>query len=606
MSDFDIKAFLQHLSQRAGVYRMYAADNSLLYVGKAKNLKARVSSYFHARGLNAKTLALVGHIHHIEVTVTASEAEALLLEQTLIKEHRPPYNILLKDDKSYPYIYLNTHPYPSLSYKRGKSKSDAGQYFGPYPNSTAARETLNYLQKIFQIRNCTDGYFANRSRPCLQYEIKRCTAPCVGLINSKDYADNVRQAVLFLQGKNTELMQELQQTMLDFSAALEFEKAAKTRDRIEMLRLTQQQQNVYGDNADADVWALVEWQTILCIHRLAFRQGKLLGSKHFYPKNLAGEDNEQVLLDFISQYYLNQLYPEGLPSTLVVALSGEQIEPLLEAIKIQQARKLIHGQGARGQMRIWLNMAAENAQVGAQSKLSGHQEAKHKLEKAAAVLNLMEAPNRIECFDISHAQGEATYASCVVYDHEGLNKSRYRRFGIKDITAGDDYAALEQALRRHLVRCQEAQDLPDLVLIDGGQGQIGRVQQVVHALNLSVRVFGISKGETRKSGWEYLWEAGMKQPIMPDAHDEGFRLLQLVRDEAHRFAITGHRKARAKSRSHSDVEKLTGIGPKRRKELLLHFGSLHNMRSASREELEKVPGISKKLAETLYLQLHGE
>lgn len=606
MSDFDIKAFLQHLSQRAGVYRMYAADNSLLYVGKAKNLKVRVSSYFHARGLNAKTLALVGHIHHIEVTVTASEAEALLLEQTLIKEHRPPYNILLKDDKSYPYIYLNTHPFPSLNYTRGKKKGDPGQYFGPYPNSYAARETLNYLQKIFMIRNCSDGYFANRSRPCLQYEIKRCTAPCVALISEADYAENMRQAVLFLQGKNTELIQELQQQMLDFSSALAFEKAAKTRDRIEMLRLTQQKQNVHGDDAHADVWALVEWQSILCIHRLAFRQGKLLGSKHFYPKNLAGEDNDQLLLDFINQYYLHGLYPEGLPNNLVIPLDSERIVPLLEAIKIQQGHKLTHSQGLRGQPRIWLNMAQENARVGAQSKLSGHQEAKHKLEKAAQVLNLVEAPNRIECFDISHAQGEATYASCVVYDREGLNKSRYRRFGIKGVTAGDDYAALEQALRRHLVRCQEAQDLPDLVLIDGGQGQIGRVQQVVSELGLAVRVFGISKGETRKSGWEFLWEAGMKQPIMPDAHDEGFRLLQMVRDEAHRFAITGHRKARAKSRSQSEVEKLVGIGPQRRKELLLHFGSLHNMRSASREELEKVPGISKKLAENLYLQLHGE
>ncbi|MFY9180519.1 MAG: excinuclease ABC subunit UvrC [Venatoribacter sp.] len=606
MSDFDIKAFLQSLSQRAGVYRMFAKDNSLLYVGKAKNLKNRVSSYFRSRGLNTKTVALVNHIHHIEVTVTASEAEALLLEQNLIKEHKPPYNILLKDDKSYPYIYLNEHPFPSLTYKRVKKKDKTGQYFGPYPNSTAAREALSYLQKIFMIRNCTDSYFANRARPCLQYEIKRCTAPCVGLISETEYAQSIRQAVLFLQGKNRELMQELQQQMLDYSQQLEFEKAAKLRDKLEMLRLTQQQQNVYGDTINADVWAILEWQNILCIHRLGFRHGKLLGSKHFYPKNLAGEDIDQVLLDFISQYYLNGFAPEGLPSELVVNLSHEQIEPLLEALTIQQGRKLTHSLGQRGQPRIWLNMAQENAQVGAQSKLSGHQEAKHKLEKAAQVLNLAEAPNRIECFDISHSKGEATYASCVVYDHDGLNKSRYRRFGIKGITPGDDYAALEQALRRHLTRCKDNNDLPNMVLIDGGQGQIGRVHEVVLELQVPVRVFGISKGETRKSGWEFLWEAGQKQPIMPDAHDEGFRLLQLVRDEAHRFAITGHRKARAKSRSSSDVEKLEGVGPKRRRELLLHFGSLQNMRSASKDEIEKVPGISKKLADNIYLQLHGE
>ena len=605
--EFDIKAFLQTLSQRPGVYRMLDASGHLLYVGKAKNLKNRVSSYFRARGLNTKTVALVSHIRSIEVTVTGSEAEALLLEQTLIKEHRPPYNILLKDDKSYPYIYLNDHEFPSLAYARG-GKRRVGKYFGPYPNSTAVRETLNYLQRIFKVRNCTDGYFSNRVRPCLQYEIDRCSAPCVRYASIEDYAANIRQAELFLQGKNSFLIKELQSEMQACSGNLEFEKAAALRDKLELLRVVQEQQSVYGEKAHADIWAIEEEQGISCVHRLSFRDGRLLGSKNFYPENLMGDHKEQLLLAFISQYYLNGLTPDGLPQELVVSVEPEDIKPLIDAIQLQEERKLIHSQGQRGKPKLWLAMALDNAKVGIQSKISGHHAAKLKLEQAAELLNLSNVPNRIECFDISHSQGEATYASCVVYDAEGLNKTRYRRFGIKDVAAGDDYAALEQATRRHLIRCAEANDLPNLLLIDGGQGQVGRVQSVVEALALveQVKVFGISKGETRKSGWEFLWEAGNKQPIMPDAHDEGFKLLQLIRDEAHRFAITGHRKARSKRRSQSDIEQLAGVGPKRRKELLLYFGSLKNMRSAPQDELEKVPGISKKLAAQIFQQIHGQ
>ncbi|WP_228346693.1 excinuclease ABC subunit UvrC [Venatoribacter cucullus] len=605
MAGFDIKAFLHTLTQRAGVYRMFAADNELLYVGKAKNLKNRVSSYFRARGLNSKTVALVSRIDHIEVTVTASEAEALLLEQTLIKEHRPPYNILLKDDKSYPYLHLSEHEFPLLAYRRGKKKRD-GRYFGPYPNSYAVREALNHLQKLFQLRSCEDSYFAHRSRPCLQHEIRRCSAPCVNKISTSDYAVSVHQAQLFLLGKNTELLQELQQQMLQASEQLAFEQAAELRDRIELLRQTQEKQHVYGIDNNSDAWALADWQGILCIHRLSFRQGRLLGSKHYYPDNLAGEDYEQLLVDFVSQFYLSGHAAEGLPDELVLDVPAEAAEALLEALKLQQGKRLTHSRGQRGRPAQWLHMAQENARSGAQARLSGHQAARQKLEAAAALLNLAAAPNRIECFDISHAKGEATYASCVVYDHEGLNKSRYRRFSIRDVTAGDDYAALEQAVRRHLTRCAEQQDLPGLLLIDGGQGQVARVQSVVAEQGVAVRVFGISKGETRKSGWEFLWEAGESKPIIPDAHNEGFRVLQLVRDEAHRFAITGHRKARAKSRSSSGIEGLAGVGPKRRRDLLLHFGSLSNMRSAPQEELEKVPGISRKLAADIFRQLHGE
>lgn len=606
MSEFDIRAFLSTLTQRAGVYRMYAADGELLYVGKAKNLKNRVSSYFRARGLNSKTVALVSHIHHIEVTVTASEAEALLLEQTLIKQHRPQYNILLKDDKSYPYLHLSEHRFPLLSYRRGKRRK-SGRYFGPYPNAGAVKEALNYLQRLFLLRNCEDAYFNNRSRPCLQYEIRRCSAPCVGKISEADYQDSVRQATLFLGGKGQELLKELQQRMIKASELLEFEKAADLRDQIDLLRQVQEKQFVDSGQGDADVWALTDWQNVICIHRLAFRNGRLLGSKNYYPDNRSGETESDLLISFMAQFYLADHAQEGLPKDIIADVGAEDLEPLLEAIRISQGRRTGHSRGQRGQNRKWLYMAQENARTGAQAYVSGQQDNRRKLEQVAELLGLSDVPARIECFDISHSQGEATYASCVVFGAEGLLKDRYRRFAIRDVAAGDDYAALEQAVRRHFTRMQEQNDLPGLLLIDGGKGQIGRIHALLNEMNIhSVALFGISKGETRKSGWEFLWEAGATTPIMPDAHNDGFRLLQWVRDEAHRFAITGHRKARAKSRSQSGIEALPGIGPKRRKELLLHFGSLRNMRSAPKEELEKVPGISKTLAEQIFIQLHGE
>lgn len=606
MSDFDIRAFLSTLTLRAGVYRMYAADDELLYVGKAKNLKNRVSSYFRARGLNAKTVALVGRIDHIEVTVTASEAEALLLEQTLIKQHKPQYNILLKDDKSYPYLHLSEHEFPLLEYRRGKGKRK-GQYFGPYPNATAVRESLNYLQRLFLLRNCEDSYFQHRSRPCLQYEIKRCSAPCVGKITREAYLDSVRQATIFLQGKASELLLELQQKMMDASQQLRFEQAASIRDQIELLRLIQEKQFVDSGQGDADAWAIVDWQNVLCVHRLAFRQGRLIASKNYYPENLAGETDEELLAAFMAQFYLSEHSAEGWPKELIADVATEDMEALLEAVRISSGKRLSHSRGQRGQNRKWLHMALENARTGAQAQVSGRQDSQRKLQMVAELLSLADIPQRIECFDISHSKGEATYASCVVYGEEGLLKERYRRFSIKGVAAGDDYAALEQAVRRHFTRLIEQNDLPSLLMIDGGKGQVARIREVFDELQVKgVALFGISKGETRKSGWEFLWEAGASHPIMPDAHNEGFRLLQWVRDESHRFAITGHRKARAKARSQSDIEKLEGVGPKRRKDLLLYFGSLKNMKSAPKEELEKVPGISKKLAEQIFIQLHGE
>lgn len=606
MSEFNIKSFVANLTQRAGVYRMYSVDDELLYVGKAKNLKTRVSSYFRARGLNAKTVALVARIHHIDITVTGSEVEALLLEQTLIKQHKPPYNILLKDGKSYPYLHLSQHDFPQLAYRRARRKGH-GRYFGPYPNAAAVREALNLMQRIFQLRSCEDAYFNHRSRPCLQYEIKRCSAPCVARISPDDYQRDVELASLFLRGENRQLIHQLQDQMMLSSASLRFEEAAFIRDRIELLRQIQEQQVIDSDDADADVWATIDWQGVVCVHRLVFRQGRLMNSENYFPENTLGLEEMDFLAEFISLFYLGGYGLGGVPKLLVATVDESALASLFDAISLQHGATIKYSAGGRGKARLWRQMAEDNARAGAQNQLSGRQAALLKLAKVAELLGLPSTPNRIECFDISHAQGEATYASCVVYGAEGLDKSRYRRFAIKGVTAGDDYAALEQAVTRHLTRLIEQDDLPDLLLIDGGQGQIGRIQAVLDALDLvKIRAFGISKGETRKSGWEFLWQAHQSRPLMPDAHQEGFRLLQWVRDEAHRFAITGHRKARAKSRSQSDLNSLTGVGPKRRRELLLHFGSLKNMRSASREEFERVPGISKQLAANIFAQLHGE
>lgn len=601
-----VQEFLSNLTQRPGVYRMYAQDDELLYVGKAKNLKNRVQSYFRARNLDGKTVALVSKIARIEVTVTASEAEALLLEQTLIKKHRPHFNILFKDSKSYPYLHLSEHAYPLLAYRRMRGRVK-GRYFGPYPNSTAVRETLNYLQKLFQLRSCSDSYFANRSRACLQYQIKRCSAPCVNLVSAEQYAQDTHHAELFLQGQNQALLHDLHKQMQQAAAELEFEQAARLRDKIDMLRQIQQEQHIESEQADADIWAMQPMGEKACLHRLAFRQGRLQTSQSFYPENKAAEENEQFFANYISQYYFSSTLVEGMPKELVCPLEPEFTQPIADAIYLQFKQRLKLSMGKRGKRRQWLQMAQQNAHLGSQQQSGQQQMLAIKLTQLTKLLALSQQPNRIECFDISHAQGEDTYASCVVHDAQGLAHERYRRFKIKGIQAGDDYAALEQAVRRHFTRMQEQQDVAQLLLIDGGKGQIARVQRVLDELQLSqVQCFGISKGETRKSGWEHLWQPHQAQPIMPNAHDAGFQLLQQIRDEAHRFAISGHRKARAKKRIQSDIQEMAGIGPKRRRELLIHFGSLSNMKSAPVDEIAKVSGISQTLANKIYRQLHGE
>ena len=603
---FDAASFLENLTQRTGVYQMFDEKGELIYVGKAKNLKQRVSSYFRARGLNNKTLALVARIFRIEVIITQSETEALILEQTLIKKHRPQYNILLKDDKSYPYIYISKHKYPLIAYRRGQ-KVKSGQYFGPYPNAYAVKESLSYLQRIFKLRNCEDSYFSNRSRPCLQYQIKRCSAPCVKHIGAEDYQHDIDNAILFLQGKSSVLIKELEQQMEEAAKQLLFERAGEIRDQLLHLRTLQEKQYVSTEKGSVDCWASHNSKGSICIQRLSFREGTLINSKSYFPDNKLDEEEDTVLKEMLAQYYLSGNPGNGFPDQVLVELDQESGEILLAAINEVSLKPCYWLQQPRADKRKWLKMTQENAINAATSKSLEKNAYFERFQAVQALLGLDKPPNRIECFDISHSKGEATVASCVVADQKGARKDLYRRFNIKDVTAGDDYAAIRQAVFRHFSRLKEQQDYPDVLLIDGAQGQVNQAHSALTELAVSdVLIIGISKGETRKAGWEFLWPQGESVPILPNQHDRGFLQLQEVRDEAHRFAITGHRKQRAKARTVSGLEAIPGIGAKRRRELLRHFGSMSTLKGASIDEITKVAGISIGLASDIHAALNNE
>lgn len=603
---FDAASFLENLTQRTGVYQMFDEKGELIYVGKAKNLKQRVSSYFRARGLNNKTLALVARIFRIEVIITQSETEALILEQTLIKKHRPQYNILLKDDKSYPYIYISKHKYPLIAYRRGQ-KVKSGQYFGPYPNAYAVKESLSYLQRIFKLRNCEDSYFSNRSRPCLQYQIKRCSAPCVKHIGAEDYQHDIDNAILFLQGKSSVLIKELEQQMEEAAKQLLFERAGEIRDQLLHLRTLQEKQYVSTEKGSVDCWASHNSRGSICIQRLSFREGTLINSKSYFPDNKLDEEEDTVLKEMLAQYYLSGNPGNGFPDQVLVELDQESGEILLAAINEVSLKPCYWLQQPRADKRKWLKMTQENAVNAATSKSLEKNAYLERFKAVQALLGLDRPPNRIECFDISHSKGEATVASCVVADQKGARKDLYRRFNIKDVTAGDDYAAIRQAVFRHFSRLKEQQDYPDVLLIDGAQGQVNQAHSALIELSVpDVLIIGISKGETRKAGWEFLWPQGESTPILPSQHDRGFLQLQEVRDEAHRFAITGHRKQRAKARTVSGLEAIPGIGAKRRRELLRHFGSMSTLKGASIDEITKVAGISIGLAADIHAALNNE
>ncbi|MFC6635622.1 excinuclease ABC subunit UvrC [Microbulbifer taiwanensis] len=603
---FDSKRFLPTVTRKPGVYQMFDADGRILYVGKAKNLRNRLSSYFRASGLTAKTMALVQRIHSIEVTVTRSETEALVLEQSLIKSQRPPYNVMLKDDKGYPYIFLSSSDaFPRIALHRG-AKRKKGQYFGPFPNASSVRDSLNFLQKTFRIRSCEDSVFRNRSRPCLQYQIQRCTAPCVDFISEEDYRQDVRHAEMFLTGKSDRIVRELADEMDKASRELEFERAARLRDQISALRRLQADQVAERAHGDVDVLGVASEGGSCCVHILFIRQGRILGSRSYFPDERLGLSSAELLSAFIPQFYLGS--QREVPREILTSESIEDVEVLQEALKEQSGREVSIVHRLRGNRATWVTMAQQAAEQNLSSRTAAQQKLQNRFESLQEILQLEQLPERLECFDISHSSGEATVASCVVFDTGGPVKSDYRRFNIENIQPGDDYAAMAQALKRRYTRLAGGEGkFPNILLIDGGKGQ---VRQAVDALNelgvVGVQIIGVAKGTTRKAGFETLHVVASNKELVLSADSPALHLIQQVRDEAHRFAITGHRQRRDKKRRESPLEGIAGVGPARRRALLRHFGGLQEIRRASVDEIAGVEGVSRKLAQDIYSALHNE
>lgn len=599
---FDAKAFLASVTTLPGVYRMYDIEQKILYVGKAKNLKNRLSSYFQKRLSSVKTHAMVAQIAYIEVTVTNTEAEALILENNLIKDLKPRYNILLRDDKSYPYIYLSEQEFPRLAFHRGAKKL-AGRFFGPYPSASSARHSLKLLQKLFPVRQCEDSFYRNRQRPCLQYQIKRCTAPCVGLVTEQEYAQDVQHASLFLEGKSNQVIEQLVANMEAASAALNFEKAATIRDQIGDLRRVQESQYVSGEGGDLDIVAVHLSAGVACVQLFFIRNGHNLGNKAFFPRLPKGATEAEVLAAFVPQYYLNK----PVPTEILVNVELTDVTLIEQVLSERAQGRVSISHRLRGERARWLEMAHKNAQHALAARLATNRSIRLRYAALQELFNLAEMPERMECFDISHTMGEATVASCVVFDQEGPATSLYRRFNIRDVKAGDDYGALRQAILRRYARMQKEQGkFPAILFIDGGKGQLTQAQEVFDELKIEeVLLVGVSKGPDRKPGMEQIIVAGESLPRQVDANSPALHLIQHIRDEAHRFAITGHRQQRAKTRTQSSLEQIPGMGPKRRQLLLKQFGGLQEVARAGVEDLAKVKGISKDLAQRVYDVFHG-
>jgi len=598
---FDPKPILKSLPNLPGVYRMINATDEVIYVGKAKDLKKRVSSYFNKNLPSPRTRMMVSNIVRIETTVTHSEAEALLLENNLIKSMMPRYNVLFRDDKSYPYIALTADEFPRLAFHRGTQRKGAS-YFGPFPNSVAVRESIQLLQKVFRLRTCENTVFANRSRPCLLYQIERCTAPCVGYISEEDYRHDVSHATMFLQGREKQVMDELSEKMMQAAESQEFEMAAVYRDRMQSLRQVQAKQFVSDFNvSDADVIACVEVAGQHCVNLVMIRGGRHLGDKSFFPKNADGYELETTIEAFLEQHYVAQ----NMPPLIIVGVPIET-SALEEVFSEQAGRKVRINTNATGDKRVWLKMAETNAQLALQQRAAQSANQKGRLIALREALGLGDSVERIECFDISHTMGEATVASCVVFDKGDMQNSEYRRYNITGITPGDDYAAMRDALTRRYKKVAAGEGkLPDLVFIDGGKGQLGIAVEVMHEVGLpDILLVGIAKGEERRPGLEQMFFPDRDTPVGLMKDNPGLHLLQQIRDEAHRFAITGHRARRGKARMHSSLEDISGIGAKRRKSLLVRFGGLEGVKNASVDELTQVEGISQALAEKIYQELH--
>ena len=599
---FDAKVFVDSLPGRPGVYRMLDGDGQILYVGKARNLKSRVASYFQPSNVQPKVQALIAKTASMEVTITNSDTEALLLEYNLIKKHRPRFNVVLRDDKSFPYLHLETnHEFPRLNFYRG-SRKEPGKYFGPYPSAGAVRDTLQQLQKLFRIRNCDDTYFANRSRPCLQYQIQRCTAPCVGLVSKENYARDVSAAIKVLEGRNDEVGEELGRRMDAAAERLDFEEAAQLRDQLAKLKVIQAQQIVTaGADHDADVIAVAAANGEYCVALMFVRAGRSLGSTTFFPKAPFAELPE-VLAAFVVQYYLER----DAPAEIIVEQDFDEMQLLETTLTQRLTHKVRICSSVRGIRARWLEMMHTNAEQALNMRRLARAGIESSLEDLREAFDLEETPNRLECFDISHTGGTDTVASCVVFGVEGPLKSDYRRFNISGIQPGDDYAAMYQALSRRYKRVRDGEVVkPDVLLIDGGKGQLAEAAKVLDELGVGgITLIGVAKGVDRRAGQEQLFLSGQDTPTILPPDSRALHLIQRVRDEAHRFAIAGHRKKRAKRHNQSILETIPGLGPVKRRELLKQFGGLQGILRAGIDDFIQIRGLGRELAQVIYEHLH--
>jgi excinuclease ABC subunit C len=602
---FEVKPFLRSLTHRPGVYRMLDAKHKVIYVGKARDLKKRVSSYFQRSQAAPKTMAMMEQVARVEVTVVNTEAEALVLEYSLIKQHKPRFNVLLRDDKSYPYIYASTdHEFPRLKFHRGPRKGK-GRYFGPYPSTRAVRQTLNELQKLFMIRNCEDSFFSNRTRPCLQYQIKRCTAPCVGIVDAEQYRKDIDAAILFLEGKDKSVVNSFVRRMEKAAEAREYEQAARLRDQISRLKEIEARQLVKrSDRKDLDILGFASNGAIHCVTVMFIRNGTVIGSRDHFPRLPGETDKNKLMNGFVSQYYLGR----DAPAEIVLDATIEDAPLLEQELSIRLGHKVAIRNRVRGDRARWLDMTRTNAEQGLNLKVASNATIRRQFTALGEALGLEESPQRIECFDISHTSGEATVASCVVFNTAGAMKSDYRRFNLSPESAGDDYAAMAEALRRRYERIKKGEvPMPDVLFVDGGKGQLAEAMKILELLELDwLTVVAVAKGRARRPGAERLFRPGRDKSFQLPPDSPALLLIQQIRDEAHRFAITGHRQRRAKARRTSPLEAIPGLGPKRRRELLRQFGGLQGVIGAGIDDLVKVRGISRTLAETIYNELHLE
>ena len=601
---FSHKLFLKNLSNRPGVYSMLNKKNKIIYVGKAQSLKKRLSSYFRKTQIDKKISFMMGQVTNIELTITNTENEALILEYNLIKRHKPRFNVVLRDGKSYPYIHITTDQnFPQLQFYRGKTNKN-GKYFGPFPNTSAARKSIGELQKLFLIRQCDDSTFKNRSRPCLQYQLKRCSAPCVNLITQEEYLKDVDASLLFLEGKSKKVISYLIERMDIFSEKKEYEKAAKIRDQIKRFKGIEAEQLVSEiSSVNLDILGIASEFNMHCVAILSVRNGKVLGTRYYFPKISGGPGKDKIQHGFLSQHYVNE---KNAPSEIIVEYNVQGREILEENLSTHSGHKVKIKNHTRARRKKWLDLAKTNANQGLKIELAKKTKINVQLSELGKILDIKGNVTRLECFDVSHTSGEFTVASCVVFDQEGAKKNEYRRFNIKNNIPGDDYSAMSEAIRRHYIRLKKNRSkLPDVLFVDGGKGQLSRTLLVLDQIGLkNLNVVAIAKNKSRKSGSEKLFMPNISKPLILPYDSLAKLLIQNIRDEAHRFAISGHRLKRAKKIKQSQLERIPGLGPKRRRDLLREFGGLEGIMKAGISDLSKVQGISKLMSERVYNNLH--